>query len=114
MPTLEQEILQAQSDAVMQRILLDDRRRHIVREISGLRRVLLPILTRLPHLEVTNMLDWSPESRAQYHVESRELQKEVNTLRERLERLYLQLPKGYTEKFIEVPLAAEISIRVLL
>ena len=113
-PTLKQEIAQAQKDEVMLRIRLDDRRRRNVSEISLLRRLLLPMLTRLAHLGVTNMLDWAPERRVLYHIEHRELQEEVNAVRKRLEELQQELPEGYLERFLEVPLEVEISIRVNL
>ena len=113
-PTLEQEVTQAQNDEVMQCIRLDDCRRRNVREISRLRRMLHPVLTRLAHLGVTNMLDWAPERRAQYHVERRVLREEVNAIRGRLEELHRALPEGYLERFLDVPLEAEISIRVYL
>ena len=60
------------------------------------------------------MLDWAPERRIQYPVERRELQEEVNAVRGRLEELQQQLPEGYLERFLEVPLEVEISIRIHL
>ena len=56
------------------------------------------------------MLDWALEQRAQYHIERRELQEEVNEIRQELEILHRSLPEGYAEQFIPFLLELEINI----
>ena len=109
-PTLEQEIYQARVDAISESIVLDDRRRRTVQDIILLREILAPLLRQLGQFGVTNMLHWALDQRAQYHIDRRNLQERVNSLREELERLYNSLPEGYAEQFIPVPLEIEITI----
>ena len=109
-PTFEQKILQAQVEAVAERIALNDRRRRTIQEIILLRELLIPMLKQLAQFGVTNMLNWALDQGAQYHLERKELQEKVNELREKLERQNRSLPEGYAERFIPFPLDLEITI----
>ena len=98
------EIRQAQLEAVIQRIEIDDRQRLVIQEISRLRNLLVPMLRRMTEYGMVNMINWDQERRAQYHINRRNLQEHIINLRMEIDELHHELPVGYAEQFIPIPL----------
>ena len=108
--TLRQKSTQQENEEVFQNILLDDRRRRAVQEISLIRERLVPMLRRIAILGVTDLRNLDQNRRRKYHDERSELQEKINLLRHDLDELYLSLPEGYAEQYIPFPLGIEITI----
>ena len=108
--TLRQRKTQQVNEEVFQNILLDDRRRRAVQEISLIRERLVPMLRQIAILGVTDLRDQDQNRRRNYHDERSELQEKINLLRDELDELYLSLPEGYAEQYISFPLEIEITI----